>query len=90
MLKRVKQMIAVDIILAVLFVLANLVYAYLGNASPHITLWTPFWLTFYTPGADDVGAKEPNFSFYLFWAALAINIYFLISLGSTVKQSQNC
>ena len=83
-------MIIANIVLAVLFVLANIVYAYLGNTPPHSTIWTPFWLTFYTPGVDDVGVKEPNFSFYFFWAILLINIYFLISLSRTVKQSQNC
>jgi|GEM_PF-3621278 hypothetical protein len=90
MLRQAKLMITVDIVLACLFIIANLIYAYLGNTPPHNTLWTPFWLTFYTPGVDDVGSKEPNFGFYLFWAVLLINIYFLISLGRTVKQSQDC
>jgi len=73
-------MILANAVIALLFALANYVYAYFG-AWPHETIWNPFWLTFYTPNADDVGAQQPNFSLYFFFILLLVNVYFLIRLG---------
>ncbi len=85
MLLQVKMMILVDILLVFLFVVSNLIYLYFGSLRPTDILWSPLYLTFYNSQAaatiGDVGAQEPNFSFYFFWALLLVNVYFLIVLG---------
>ena len=87
-------MILVNAILGISFVVANLIYAYFGNTSPHQALWSPLWLTFYNAQkaatGGDISVQELNFSFYFFWALLLINVYFLIKLGQTNRLSQNC
>ncbi len=79
------MMILVDILLVFLFVVSNLIYLYFGSLRPTDILWSPLYLTFYNSQAaatiGDVGAQEPNFSFYFFWALLLVNVYFLIVLG---------
>jgi hypothetical protein len=82
---QVKQMILVNVLLGILFVVCNLIYAYFGSIKPTDILWSPLWLTFYNSHAaaiiGDLGVPEPNFSFYFFWALLLINVYFLIRLS---------
>jgi hypothetical protein len=94
MLKEARRMILVNAVLGTSFGIANLIYAYFGNTSPHQTLWSPLWLTFHNAQAaatiGDIGAQTPNFSFYFFWALLLINVYFLFKLGRTHQPSPNC
>jgi hypothetical protein len=83
MQQQVKLMILVNVVLGVLFVATNFAYVYFSSIKPTTIVWNTFWLTFYNrnPIDIDVGAREPNFSFYFFWALLLINICFLIVIG---------
>ena len=85
MLLQFKLMILVDVLLGFLFVVCNLIYLYFGSLRPTDILWSPLFLTFYNSQAaatiGDVGAREPNFSFYFFWVLLLVNVYFLIVLS---------
>jgi hypothetical protein len=76
-------MILVNALLGSFFLVSNYIYYYFANRfEGHGVLWSPLWLTFRNfQVPNDMGALEPNFSFYFFWALLLINIYFLIVLG---------
>jgi hypothetical protein len=93
MLRQVKLMLLANILLGTAFLVVNLVYAYAASVRPTMILWSPLWLTFYNAEAaariGDLGAQRPNFGFYLFWALLLINVYFLIKLGRTNHLSQS-
>jgi hypothetical protein len=83
--RQAKLMIAANVILGVLFILFNFIYDYFGNPAGHHAVWSPLWLTFYNSQAaatiGDVGAQNPNFSFYFFWAAIILNVYFIYRLS---------
>jgi hypothetical protein len=89
--KEFKLMILVDVLLGFFFIVSNLIYDYFGNMPSHNALWSPLWLTFYNynPITDDVGVREPNFSFYFFWALLLVNVYFIIRLQRSKDTKQN-
>jgi hypothetical protein len=87
--KQFKLMIFVDVLLGFFFVVSNLVYNYFGNMPFHEALWSPLWLTFYNTGVFEIGAQEPNFSFYFFWALLLVNIYFIVRLQRSKETKQN-
>jgi hypothetical protein len=84
MSRKFELMILVNVLLGFLFIMANLVYDYFGNAPSHHAVWSPLWLTFYNYQAattfGDIGVQEPNFSFYFFWTLLFVNVYFLFRL----------
>jgi len=81
-------MVLVNVLLGFLFIIANLVYDYFGNAPSHHAVWSPLWLTFYNyQVVGDVGAQEPNFSFYFFWTLLLVNVYFLFRLQKISNNS---
>ena len=82
MIKQYKLMIFVNILLGLLFLVVNYVYYYFARFDGHGILWSPLWLTFYnfSPIVDDVGAQEPNFSFYFFWILMVVNVYFIYLL----------
>jgi hypothetical protein len=91
MSRQFKLMILINFLLGFFFIVANLVYDYFGNAPSHHAVWSPLWLTFYNYQAaatiGDVGAQEPNFSFYFFWALLFVNVYFLFRLQRSIDNS---
>ena len=84
MLQIAKYAIIVNVVLGLLFVVANFVFDYFANAPYHHALWSPLWLTFYNYQAaatiGDIGVQEPNFSFYFFWILMIVNIYFILRL----------
>jgi hypothetical protein len=86
-------MIFVNVLLGFFFVVFNLIYDYFGNMPSHHALWSPLWLTFYNYRAaaeiGDIGAQEPNFSFYFFWALLLVNVYFIVRLQRSKETKQN-
>ena len=90
MVNQYKTMILFNVLLGFLFVVSNLIYDYFGNMPSHHAFWSPLWLTFqnYSPMADDVGAQEPNFSFYFFWVLLIVNVVFLIRLQRSKETKQ--
>lgn len=89
--KQFKPMIFVNLLLGFFFIISNFIYDYFGNMPSHHVLWNPLWLTFYNYSevVDDVGAKEPNFGFYFFWALLLVNVYFIIRLQRNKEAKQN-
>ena len=93
MIKQYKLMILVNVLLGFLFIAVNLIYYYFGSIRPTIILWSPFWLTFYNPQAaatiGDLGAQEPNFSFYFFWVLMIVNVYFIYLLQKSKETKQN-
>jgi D-alanyl-lipoteichoic acid acyltransferase DltB (MBOAT superfamily) len=91
--KIAKYAIIINVILSLLFVVSNFVFDYFANMPSHHALWSPLWLTFYNYQAaatiGDIGVPEPNFSFYFFWASIAINLYSILKLSTEAKkQSQ--
>jgi hypothetical protein len=86
MLKQFKLMLLVNAIAGILFLITNYVYFYFATRfDGHEVIWSPLWLTYYNAKeaaqlGHTLGAPEPNFGFYFFWAILAINIYFLYRL----------
>ena len=86
--KQFKLMIYVNVLLGFFFVVSNLVYDYFGNMQSHYALWSPLWMTFYNSNIVDLGAQEPNFSFYFFWALLLINVYFIVRLQRSKETKQ--
>ena len=91
--RQLKLMILANIILGLLFIASNFVFDYFGNMPSHHALWSPMWLTFYNyvfaAQFGDIGAQIPNFSFYFFWASIAVNLYFIIKLGRGRETKQN-
>ncbi len=80
-MKQFKFMILVNALIGFFFIVSNFAYDYFGNMVPHHTLWSPLWLTWYNYQIpDDVGAQQPNFSFYFFWVLLLVNVYFIVRL----------
>ncbi len=81
MSKQLKLMILVNIILALVYVSLNLAYYFYGYRVGHAVQWTPLWLRFYNyQSLTDIGIQIPNFTFYLFWIVIAVNLYFIIKL----------
>jgi hypothetical protein len=88
-----KLMILVNILLGLLFLVLNYVYYYFANRFEGLgALWSPLWLTFYNFKAaaivGDVGAQEPNFSFYFFWVLMIVNVYFIYKLQRSNQTKQ--
>lgn len=89
MQSQVKYMLAVNAVLGVAFVAANLIYVYFAGLHPTTIIWSPLLLTWYNPQAaatiGDFGSPEANFSFYFFWTLLLVNVYFLVLLGRKTR-----
>lgn len=84
--KIAKYAVAVNAILGLLFVVSNFVFGYFANLPDIHALWNPLWLTYYNfdylaQMGGEIVAPIPNFSFYFFWASIAVNLYFIIKLG---------
>ena len=82
MIKQFKIMIFVNALLGFSFLVSNYIYYYFAvRFDGHGVIWTPLWLIFRNfQVPDDMGAVEPNFSFYFFWVLMIVNIYFLFRL----------
>ncbi len=82
MSKQLGLMILANIVMGAVCVVLNWAYYLYGYEPGHAVQWTPLWLRFYNyqlPGGD-IGITIPNFTFYLFWAVVAMNIYFIVDL----------
>jgi hypothetical protein len=81
-----KLMILVNVVLGLLYVVLNMAYYLYGYSEGYAVQWTPLWLWFYNyqysvTMQPDFGITIPNFSFYLFWIAIAVNLCFVVILG---------
>jgi len=87
--KQLKVMILANIILGSLLIILNMAYDFYGNSAGHAVQWAPLWLRFYNYmlPAPDVGITIPNFTFYLFWVATAVNLCFIIKLAKSRETS---
>ncbi len=89
MSKQLKLMILVNIILALICVVLNWAYYLYGYQPGHAVQWTPLWLRFYNyQSLTDIGVQIPNFTFYLFWVVIAVNLYFIIKLTRSKEKSK--
>ncbi len=90
--KIAKIAIITNVILGLLFIVSNFVFDYFGNMPSHHVLWSPLWLHFYNyvtaAQIGDFGVQEPNFSFYFFWASIAVNLYFILRMSKEAKAKQ--
>ncbi len=78
MSKQLALVIFVNVILALLFVFANIIYWNLANG--YVNYFNPITLTVrVTPPGDMAGfIGVPNFPFELFWISMIINLIFIV------------
>ena len=86
-------MLCINVLLAILFAVCNLIYVYFGSRFPTNILWSPLWLTYYNAQeaaqlGHTLGVQEPNFGFYFFWILMVVNIYFLFRLQKSANTKQ--
>ncbi len=82
MSKQLRLMILANVVLVTVCVVLNWAYYLYGYDPGHAVQWTPLFLRFYNyqlPGGD-FGITIPNFTFYLFWAAVAVDVYTTVNL----------
>ena len=88
--KIAKYAIVVNVILSLLFVVSNFAFAYFNKPPDKIIMWSPLQLNLYDIQALMAGGLVvgvPNFSFYFFWASVAINLYFIVKLSREARQN---